>query len=96
MAKADKVNRADICEPRKTCVADGLSELYTYLFIANVLAVVNRSAVGRAVRICGKYRVWIGVCLSDDCYRSVAVLGEGNCESAPAGITKEHLARQYF
>ena len=74
----------------------GLSELYTYLFIANVLAVVNRSAVGRAVRICGKYRVWIGVCLSDDCYRSVAVLGERNCERAAAGVTKKHLARQSF
>ena len=41
-------------------------------------------------------RLWFSVRLSGDCYRSVAVWAKGTVKEQPAGMTKEHLARQYF
>jgi hypothetical protein len=56
----------------------------------------HRSAMGPADRLHGEHGLRLGVRLSDDCYRSVVVWAKGNVKAQPAGMTKEHLARQYF
>ena len=70
-------------------------KFYAYIFVANVLAVII-VAMGQAFRLRGKHSLRFGVCLSDDCYRLVAVWAKGTVKVQPAGMTKEHLARQYF
>ena len=70
-------------------------KFYAYIFVANVLAVII-VAMGQAFRLRDKHSLRFGVCLSDDCHRSVAVWAKGIVKAQPAGITKEHLARQYF
>jgi hypothetical protein len=51
-------------------------KFYAYIFVANVLAVII-VAMGQAFRLRGKHSLRFGVCLSDDCHRSVAVWAEG-------------------
>ena len=58
-------------------------KFYAYIFVANVLAFVIVARWIHAIRLCGEPRLRLGVRLSDDCYRSVAVWAKG--------IVKEQL-----